>query len=190
MRYKWIALVVLVLFAGCGPIIGAGMVSGGGVKEWKTVHGQLQDLKPGSSVLVVGPFAKTARAFYICRGEEAANFTTAFNTVGLFQADFYLADRFDESQRWLDRLKQMTAQQLQSELGLEAAPEYLVSGTILHRSTIAAPTKGIMMDVGYRLEFYDLRQHKETSFEVRAKDLFQDCIDDVVSELDSRITGG
>ncbi|MCF6179623.1 MAG: hypothetical protein L3J63_09590 [Geopsychrobacter sp.] len=185
---RGLLLLMLFLLVGCGPMIGASMVSGGGVKQFKTVDGRLQDLKAGSSVLVVGPFAKTEQAYYICRGEETANFTSAFNSLGLFQADFYLGDRFAETRDKLERFKDMTSAELQTELGLKVAPQLLVSGTILTRSMVAAPAQGVLMDIGYRLQFYDLKSAQTTIVEVQVKDLFQDCIDDVVSELTARLT--
>lgn len=185
---RWIALLALFALVGCGPIIGAGMVAGSGVKSFDVVAGDLQKLKPGSRVLVVGPFAKTESAYYICRGEEAANFTTAFNSAGLFQADFYLGDRFEDSQEWLNALKLKTPAQLQTEFGLQDAPDLLLSGVILQRSTVAAPMQGVLMDVAYRLEFFDLRTQQVTSIEVQVKDLFQKCITSVVSDLAARVT--
>jgi hypothetical protein len=189
MFFRALIIPVLLFLAGCGPIIGASMVAGGGVKDFTVVSGQLQDLKPGSRVLVIAPFTKTEQAYYICRGEEAANFTTAFNTAGLFQADFHMEDRFGTDSAWLNSLKQKTPAQIQSELGLAEAPDLLMTGVILHRSTIAAPTQGIMMDVGYRLEFYDLHKQQTTQVEVQVKDLFQNCINSTVGELMARITG-
>ena len=184
---RWIAMFALIFLVGCGPIIGAGMVAGSGVKNFEVVTGALQNLKPGSKVLVAGPFAKTESAYYICRGEEAANFTTAFNSIGLFQADFYLGDRFDDSQKWLTSLKQKTPAQLQADLGLKEAPEFLLTGVILQRSTVAAPMQGVLMDVAYRLDFYDLQSKTTTSIEVRVQDLFQECIKTIVSDLATRV---
>jgi len=189
MFFRSLVIPVLLLLAGCGPIIGAAMVAGGGVKEFTVVSGQLQDLKPGRRVLVISPFDKTEQAFYLCRGEEAANFTTAFNTAGLFQADFHMADRFGEDPGWLEKLKQKTPAQIQADFGLAEAPDLLMTGVILYRSTLVAPAQGIVMDVGYRLEFFDLHRQKKVQVEVRVKDLFQKCIGAVVDELMVRITG-
>jgi hypothetical protein len=186
--YRAVVIPLLLLFAGCGPIIGASMVAGGGAKDFTLVSGQLKSLKPGSRVLVVAPFAKTDEAFYICRGEEAANFTSTFNDTGLFQADFHLSDRFAKDSNLVDQLKQKSPALIQSELGLAEAPDLLMSGVILNRSMVAAPAQGIMMDVGYRLEFYDLRSQKTTSVEIQVKDLFQECIGDAVNELMSQIS--
>jgi hypothetical protein len=189
MLTRGISLLLLVLLAGCGPIIGAAMVSGGGVKDLNLVEGRLQDLQAGSSVLLVGPFAKTAQSYYICRGDETAAFVSEFNSLGLFQADYYLGDRFAEPEDKLERLKAMTPDAIKAELGLKVAPQLLVSGVILHRSMVAAPAQGVLMDVGYRLEFFNLQTRQTVRLEVRVKDLFQDCIADVVNELRAKITG-
>ncbi len=189
MLLRGVALLLIGLLVGCGPIIGAGMVAGGGVKDFRVISGQTQSLTPGSSVLVVGPFAKTEQAYYICRGEEAANFASAFNSIGLFQADYYLGDRFADTAGKLEHLKGLSAAQIKSELDLNSIPQFLVSGTILNRSTVAAPAKGVLMDVGYRLEFYELSTKQVTLMEVQVKDLFQECINDVVSDLMVRLTG-
>ena len=47
-------------------------MQGVGVKQFETVRGNLGELHPGRNLLVFGPFAKTDEAFYICRGEDAA----------------------------------------------------------------------------------------------------------------------
>lgn len=186
---KGLLFLALFFLAGCGPIIGASMVSDGGVKDITTTAGQIQNLVAGSSVLVVGPFDKTEQAYYICRGEETANFTSAFNSLGLFQADYHLGNRFADASEKIARFKKMTPAQIQAELVLKAAPQLLVTGVILHRSMVAAPAQGVLMDVGYRLEFYDLQTRQITTVEVQVKDLFQDCITDVASDLLTRITG-
>ena len=190
MMPRSLVISLLLLLAGCGPIIGTAMVAGGGVKDFKVVDGQLQNLHPGAQLLVVGPFAKTPQAYYICRGEEAAEFVTAFNTNGLFQADFYLAERFADNAAWLKQLKEKNPEQIQAKLKLDRTPELLLTGVILHRSTVAAPAQGVLMDVGYRLQFYDLRSRQTTEIEIEVKDLFQNCVaaaaDGVLAELSKR----
>lgn len=189
MKRHLLALVLIaMLLTGCGPIIGAVMVAGGGVKELKTVKGELSQLTPGKTLLVLGPLAKTERAYYICRGEETADLTTQFNDTGLFKTDFYMGERYaDNSQRYL-ALRQKTPEQIRAELGLSTTPDILLTGVILYRSTLAAPAQGVLMDVGYRLEFYDLQEQREVVIEVSVKDLFQDCIPDLVAELLGRIS--
>lgn len=179
---------IVVLLAGCGPIIGAGMVAGGGVKELQTVKGELNQLTPGKQLLVLGPLAKTERAYYICRGDEAAELTTQFNDTGLFKADLYMGDRYADNAQRFQALRQNTPEQIKAELGLTSAPDILLTGVILHRSTVAAPAQGVLMDVGYRLKFYDLQTQQEVVIEASIKDLFQDCIPGLVAELLDRIS--
>lgn len=183
-----IGLIAVFLLAGCGPIIGAGMIAGGGVKSFRVVAGETNNLQPGANLLVIGPLDKTERAFYICRGDEAAAFTSEINASGLFRADFYLAERYADNAPFVAELKQKSPAEIEKMLGLEQTPDILLTGVVLHRTTVTAPTKGVMMDAGYRLEFYDLKTRQTTTFEIEVKDLFQDCIADVVAELATRMT--
>jgi hypothetical protein len=188
MIRRFIVASLLLLLAGCGPIIGAAMVAGGGVKDFTVVDGQLQALRPGAQLLVVGPFDKTPQAYYICRGEEAAEFVSAFNTNGLFQADFHLAERFTDNTSWLKELKEKSPEQIQAELKLDRTPELLLTGVILHRSTVAAPAQGVLMRVGYRLQFYDLRSRQTTAIDIEVKDIFQDCVAAAANALAEKLS--
>ena len=69
----------LLFLSACGPMIGGMMVAGNGIKDFEVVQGDSSALPLGSQVAVLGPFDKTDQAFYICRGEEAAAFASAFN---------------------------------------------------------------------------------------------------------------
>ena len=126
----WSGLCLLLLSA-CGPIIGSMMVAGTGVKDVTVVSGDLTSLKAGSRVAVVGPFAITAEAFYICRGEEAANFASSFVTRGLFQAELSVDQRFPDSLPKVQDWQGKTPAQVQELLGLDAPPDLMLSGTIL-----------------------------------------------------------
>lgn len=188
MKKSFVCLLSILVLAGCGPIIGSFMVAGGGVKDFQVLEGSAKSLTPGANLLVLGPLDKTERAYYICRGDEAAKFTSEINASGLFKADFHLADRYADNALFFASLKQKTPATIQQELGLSSPPDILLTGVVLHRSTVAAPTRGVLMDVGYRLEFYDLKSKQKVTFEVEVKNLFQDCITDVVSELLTQIT--
>ena len=190
MRAKFLitALVSLLLTA-CGPIIGSVMVSSAGVKDFKVVSGRLSDLKAGSKVLVLAPFAKTPESFYICRGEDASVFTTSLNDAGLFVADFHMEDRFEDNGALFTRLKKSSAGEIQSQLNLKEKPQYLLTGTILSRETVAAPKQGVIMKVAYRLEFTSLNNGKSTVIEIEVHELFQQAIPAVVKELTKRIAG-
>lgn len=177
------AIVGLLFLAACGPIIGGMMVAGTGVKEVTVIQGDLGGLRPGSQVVVLGPFDKTPEAFYICRGEEAANFAHTFNESGLFKAELSLVTRFPDQPPKANDWQGHTPAAVQSELNLDDQPEIVVGGTILKREMVAAPTQGVIMDVVYQLDFLNLTNGQMTSVQVVVKELFQDAIPETVNEL-------
>jgi len=177
----------LLLLSACGPIIGGMMVAGTGVKEVTVAKGELTSLKAGSRVAVLGPFAKTAEAFYICRGEDAAGFASSFVTSGLFQAELSIDQRFSDRLPKVQDWQGKTAAEVQTALGLDAKPELLMSGTILKREMVAAPMQGVITHVAYRLDFLDLQSGQLVSLEVTVKELFQEAIPAVVEELARRV---
>ena len=189
MRVKIFTALVVLLLTACGPIIGSMMVSNAGVKDFKVVSGQLSDLKAGSKILVLAPFAKAPEGFYICRGEDASVFTTSFNDAGLFVADFHMEDRFEDNSALISKLKKSSPAEIQSQLSLNDSPQYLLTGTILSRETVAAPKQGVIMKVTYRLEFTNLENSTNTVIEVEVHELFQQAIPAVVKELTKRIAG-
>ncbi len=180
----------LLLLAGCGPIFGQMTAMTDGVKEFKVVQGDLADLKGGGPLLVFGPFAKTAEAFYLCRGEDAANLSDALRDAGLFQSELYLERNYDHVEKTAQQLRGKTAAELQSELGLNRAPGKILFGTILYRRTYIAPARGIEMEVGYRLEFYDVASRQSTTVEIGVKYLAEETVKEVVAELRQKIRGG
>jgi len=175
--------VALLLLSACGPMIGGMMVASNGIKEFKVVKGQLQDLRPGSKLAVLGPFDKTQEAFYICRGEEAAAFTSAFNQTGLFAAELAIDTRFPTPLPKASDWRGRTSAAAQAELQLASTPELIMSGTILKREMVAAPAEGIIMTVAYRLEFLELASGQTTIIELTVKELFQEAIPQAVEEL-------
>ncbi|PLX85568.1 MAG: hypothetical protein C0614_04340 [Desulfuromonas sp.] len=177
----------LLLLSACGPIIGGMMVAGTGVKEVTVVRGELTTLTAGSRIAVLGPFAKTAEAFYICRGEEAAGFASSFVTSGLFQAELSIDQRFPDRLPTIQDWKGKAPAEVQKALDLDAPPELLMSGTILKREMVAAPMQGVITHVVYRLDFLDLQSGQEVSMEMTVKELFQEAIPSVVEELARRV---
>ncbi|MDT8442144.1 MAG: hypothetical protein RQ723_10830 [Desulfuromonadales bacterium] len=181
------ALLILLLLSACGPIIGGVMVAGNGVKDVVVTSGALTTLKPGSRIAVLGPFDKTTEAFYICRGEEAASFANNFITSGLFQAELKIDQRFPDKLSKVTDWQGQTPAAIQAALGLDAAPDLLLSGTILKREMVAAPMQGVIMHVAYRLDFLDVQSGRTVSVQVTVKELFQDAIPAVVADLARRI---
>jgi len=183
-------VVLLMLLAGCGPIIGGMMVAGNGIKEFQVVSGDLADLKGNLQLAVLGPFAKTDRAFYICRGEEAASFASLLDSTTEFSAEAAIPDRFPKQLPTTIMFHGQSPAQVQAALGLKSPPTLLLSGTILLREMVTAPAQGVIMHVAYRLEFFNLESNRTTIDEVEVKELFQDAIPAVVNELRHRIATG
>lgn len=177
----FIALSLLSL-SGCGPIIGQLMRASEGVKDFKVIHGNLGQLQVGSNLLVVGPFAKAPGAYYFSRGDDAAAFPEAINKTGLFKTELYVGLKFTDGDK-LSSLRHMSGKQLSQELSLTNVPDYIMYGTILERDTIVAPTRGIIMRVGYRLEFLNLADKSSVVVEVTVKEPFRDCITTVATEI-------
>ncbi len=178
------------LLSGCGPVIGQVMRIADGLKEFEVTQGTIEDLAGGGDLLVYGPFAKTSEAFYICRGEDAAHFAEELVKAGLFQSSLRLDREELDPSRAAALLKTLGAEELRQKFGLEKAPEKVLLGTILYRRTIVAPTRGVVMDVGYRLEFYDPRSRQSTVIEVAVRDLAERTVPRLVEELTRRLRNG
>lgn len=186
MRTKafWAGLTLTALLLGaCGPIIGRVMVSGNGVKAFRVTGGSLATLRPGARLAVIGPFDKTPEAFYICRGEDDAYFASSFRQSGLFAAELAIPDRFPKQLPKASDWRGKTPTEVQQALHLSAPPDYVMSGTILRREMVAAPTEGIIMKVAFRLDFLELATGKTTTVEADVQELFQDAIPAIVKEL-------
>ena len=178
----WAGLSLLFLIA-CGPMIGGIMVAGNGIKDFKVVQGDFSALPLGSQIAVLGPFDKTNQAFYICRGEEAAAFTSAFNEFGLFSAELDVNTRFPEKLPETAQFEDRTPEEIQKTLGLKKTPDIIMSGIILSREMTAAPAKGVIMTARYHLEFLTLIDGRTTVIEVSAQDMFQDVIPNTVKHM-------
>jgi hypothetical protein len=186
LRYL-LPILIMVVFSGCGLIYGQVMRTSEGVGQMDVISGQMSALRPGSRILVVGPFAKTREAFYICRGEEAATFAQYFNEKGLFRAELSVMPGFDDPAKRVAELKGESASQLQGDFGLREAPELILFGTILSREMTVAPGRGVVMSVSYRLDFYNPQTRQSTVVEVAVRDIFSDCIPDIVDALMEKI---
>lgn len=184
MRTKaFLTIALLLLLSGCGPIIGSMMAAGNGIKEFRVVSGNLSALRPGARVAVLGPFATTPSSFEICRGEEAALFAATFNQTGLFPAELAMTNRLAKpAPRSADWQGQGPAA-VQQAMGLAHPPELLMSATILHREMVAAPAQGVIMKVGYRLDFLELASGQTVSVEVSLQEMFQEAVPATVKEL-------
>lgn len=176
-------LLMLLMLSACGPIIGQAMKSKEGVKNFSVTEGSLADLVPGSALLVYGPFEKSAGAYYIAKGEDAFDFSEKFQQNGFFRTELSIEHTYKKLQQTADRLRNKTPQQLKEELSLDILPATILFGTITHRETVIAPSRGLVMEVGFRLEFFDVASKKTTVVEVSVRDLAQNCIPSIVKEI-------
>jgi len=186
------ALVPLLLLslASCGPILGQAMRAGEGPGSFEVTQGRLAELRTDSRLLVLGPFAKTPDAFYICRGEDAANFAEELAAAGLFRTELYLERDYNRLDAMAAGVRGNTPAQLRTDLGIAMEPEVVLLGTILHRSMTVAPMRGVITDVGYRLEFFDLGTRTSVTVELSAKVPFEQAVRTLVRELAERRARG
>ena len=173
----------LLILSACGPIIGQMMKMSEGVKYFKVVAGDISVLERGKNVLVVGPFGKEPGAYHIARGDDAAMFFQEIEATEYLDAELYVGRRYGDLSEMVSSLRSMEQAAMMKELHLRVAPDLLLFGTILERETIVAPTRGIIMQVAYRLEFYDPASRASTIVEVKVKEHFRDCIKLIVSEI-------
>ena len=179
---KIISLLLLVQFlSACGPIYGQLMRLSEGIKTYQPISGQLR-LPPGSRLLIVAPFAKRAKASFICRNDDPVAFAEHFTARG-FKADLTFIQNPAEQAANEARLRSLSAAALQAELQLAAPPDFLLFGTLLKRETTVAPLRGVVMEQAFRLEFLDLSSRQTTVIEVAARTLAQDSIGAIVDEL-------
>ena len=176
----------LLSLSGCGPIIGQLMRVSEGVQSFQVIHGNLNQLKAGSNLLVVGPFDKAKGAYYLSRGDDAAAFPEAIKETGLFKTDLYIGPKFTNRDK-INSLRHMSGKQISQELNLKNVPDYIMYGTILERDTIVAPTRGLIMRVGYRLEFVNLENKSSVVILVTVKKPFRDCIAAIAGEVAKQV---
>ena len=188
LKRSIVLIPLLLILSSCGPIIGQVMRISEGVKSFKVVEGDLSALQGKKSVLVVGPFAKEADAFYIARGDDAAMFYNEILAAKYMEAELYIGPRYGDLSEMAASLRSMDQGAMQKELHLKATPDLLMFGTVLTRDTIVAPMRGIIMQVGYRLEFYDQTSKTSTIIEIEVKDHFKDCIKTIVAEIARQTT--
>ncbi len=188
MLKRLLLVVPLILsLVSCGPIIGQLMKASDGVKNFRVVSGDLATLRKGQHLLVVGPFDLAPGAWDIARGDDAAFFLMEFNRAGFYNAELHMGDRYAKASKTIAEAKTKNAAQLKADYALEAEPDMLMMATVLSRETIVAPTRGIIMEVAYRLEFYAPGTGKSTVVEITVHEQFKNCIRLAVDELTRQV---
>lgn len=185
-RTLYAAMLFLGAFlAACGPLLGQAMRVADGVKEFEVRHGTLEALGQRQTALVLGPFAKTPEAFYIARGEDAAGFAEELERQKVLQAVVHVQPMGTAVD--VDAVRALSPAQLREHFKLADAPGRIVFGTIVKRQTLIAPTRGVIMRVTYRLEFYDPNTRDSTVIVIAVRDLAERCIPLAVEELRRRL---
>lgn len=183
----WLFLPLLLSLVACGPLVGQLMRMADGVKSFQVQSGDLASLRKGAHILVVGPFDLAPGAWEIARGDEAAMFVNEFNRAGFFNAELHAGDRCGKASKNFAEAKAKSAAQLKADYGLEAEPDVLLFATVMDRDTIVAPTRGMIMEVAYRLEFFSLATNTSTVVRITVREHFKECIKLTVEELARRV---
>ncbi|MBU0730089.1 MAG: hypothetical protein KKE17_03860 [Proteobacteria bacterium] len=190
MKYFRTLLVLALLFilAGCGPIIGQLMRMSEGIKDFTVVSGNLGTVKPGMDIVVVGPFDLKEGAYSIARGDEAVILADKLKRHHLFDTEIYFLRKYGTLTKDIMEMKSESAAKLQKRLGRDGGlPDLILFGTIVSRDTIVAPTRGLITEVKFLLDFYDPAQKSSVVVEITVRDLFRDYIDTVIEELQNRM---
>ena len=173
----------LIMLSSCGPIIGQMMKMSEGVKYFKVVAGDISVVNGKENVLVVGPFIKLPGAYHIATGDDAAMFFQEINALNDVNGELYIGRKYGDLPEMVSSLRSLGQETIMKEMNLKVKPDLLLFGTIMERKTIVAPMRGIIMQVAYRLEFYDPASRASTIVEVKVKEHFKDCTKVIVSEI-------
>jgi len=92
-------------------------------------------------------------------------------------------NRLEAGQLVTDRKATDPIALIQQALKLTAAPDYVMSGTILRREMVAAPAQGVIMKVAFRLDFLEVATGKTVSVEANVQELFQNAVPAIAKEL-------
>jgi hypothetical protein len=178
-------LCVLLAFTACGPILGQLSKTTEGT-SLRDVDGSPPAVKPGARLLILSPFPKTKDAFYIVKGEDEQKFADEFNRLDLFRAET-LQGKSAATPGEAKALASKSPAALKSELGLAYEPDLLLTGTLLNRKTYVAPMRGVVMSIGWRLVFTDLRNGRSWTVDAESKELAEDTIPRIAEQLARKI---
>ena len=183
MKNILIIFVLSVTFISCGPVIGQLMRVSEGVKKFEVTSGDINDLKSTKNILVYGPFTKGEKGWHICKGEDATEFANKLAESGLFASEAYVERDSTKFKTTKESLKSKSGADMKNMFGLKSAPDTIMFGTIVERDTVVAPARGIIMNVEYKLNFYNIASKKETVIRVRVKELSQDAVTTAVEKI-------
>ena len=114
---------------------------------------------------------------------QQENHFQEINALNNVSGELYMGRKYGDLPEMVSSLRSLGQDSLKKDLNLKAKPDLLLFGTILERETIVAPMRGIIMQVAYRLEFYDPSNRASTIVEVKVKEHFKDCTKVIVSEI-------
>lgn len=180
-------LLVALLLTACGPMFGQMMKVNEGIKEFEVRSGRLESLRAGKNLLIFAPFEKTDQAFFICKGELEAQFAVELNKSGLFKAEEYFERNAKQVRTLREAFREKSPEQLRAEFGLDILPDTILFGTLAARETSVAPSRGVIMEESYRLEFFDVSSRTSTVIEVSVRDLAEQSVPAVVKEISRRL---
>jgi hypothetical protein len=183
--FLFTTLCVLLAFTACGPILGQLSKTTEGT-SLRDVDGSPPAVKPGARLLILSPFPKTKDAFYIVKGEDEQKFADEFNRLDLFRAET-LQGKSAATPGEAKALASKSPAALKSELGLAYEPDLLLTGTLLNRKTYVAPMRGVVMSIGWRLVFTDLRNGRSWTVDAESKELAEDTIPRIAEQLARKI---
>lgn len=110
-------------------------------------------------------------------------FFEEFNNNGFFKSELHFGKLYGDLQAAAASIRSQSGAQLKTAYGLEEEPDLVMFGTVLERQNIVAPTRGIIMQVAYRLEFFNPAGKAPTVIEITVKEHFKDCIKQVIAEI-------
>lgn len=198
-------LACAVLLSACGPLTGQKIKATEGLKGYKVVSGDVANLKGVKNLLVFGPFIGTGEQLQTCtpgvdclypynrdihfvtKYNDAQRFAEGLKKARLFDTELFLQVHYDKAEETVNRLKGMDSRQIQAEFNLKQPPELVLFGTVDKRNLEVAPLRGVVVDVAYRLEFYNPDSRQTTLLEVAVKGLFDEDLKTIISELNSRM---
>jgi hypothetical protein len=177
------ALALLLVLSACGPIYSVVSKASEGIRDFEVVEGNLSILKPQGRLLVYGPFGKTDQAYYIAKGEDAAQFAASFDRTGFQESELYLEKNFAQLEQTAQQMRAKNAARIKEDYGLQAAPDTILFGTLLERGPVTVvPFRAVFLTT-YRLEFFDVASGSSSVVEVQVKMRYEEIIPSIVEEI-------